>query len=171
MVCPKCGAILADDAQQCQYCGKQIPAKADIKEQKPENVLAGTFGALLGAILGGGVVLLLGRLGYVATLSGIAVVYCTMVFYDLFAGRKAKKGLAICLLLIAVTPYIADRIDWALLLMKESGVMTFGEAFVRVPDMIGDAIVAKDYFVHLLMLYGFAVVGAGGALKDYFHDN
>ena len=169
MRCPKCGELLPVNAKFCDRCGETL-TQSEIAgpEQKPENVLRGILGALIGALIGGGVVILMNRWGYVASLSGLAIAYSVVHLYDLFAGRMPKKGLVICLFVMAITPYIADRIDWALLIMKDSGVLTFGEAFALVPDLIGDAIDAGEYGKHLLLLYGFAVVGAVSALKDIF---
>lgn len=169
MRCPKCGELLPVNAKFCGSCGENLtPPESAAQEQKPEKVLIGTLGALLGAILGGGVVILMSRLGYVASLSGLAIAYSVVYLYDIFAGRRPKKGLVICLFIMAITPYLADRIDWALVIMKESGVLTFGEAFALIPDLIGDAIDTGDYVKNLLLIYAFAIVGALGALKDIF---
>ena len=165
MKCPKCGELLPEQAKFCDRCGESLlPAQ----EEKPENVLRGILGALLGALIGGGMVILLSRLGKIATLSGIAISVSVVELYDLFAGRKPRKGLWICLLIMALTPYIADRIDWAITLMKESGVMTFGEAFALVPDLVGDAIDAGTYGKNLLLIYAFAAAGAVDTFRDLF---
>lgn len=181
MYCPKCGQTLGEKANFCENCGHPIaPQAAPAPEipvhevptaaQKPEKVLTGIFGAILGAILGGAVIILMSRLGYVAALSGLAVAISVLEGYDLFAGHKPAKGLWICLLIMAVTPYLADRIDWAIVLVKEygDGGLTFWDAFARVPDLIGNIIESKVYTRNLLLTYGFAVLGAFGTLKDFF---
>ena len=182
MNCPKCGQALGENVNFCTNCGNAIAAKdapvtpapeAPAVEQKPENVLKGTIGALIGAIIGGGVIILMSRLGYVAGLSGLALAICTLTGYEILGYRKPAKGLWICLLLMAVTPYIADRIDWAIVLVKEYGAegITFGEAFATLPDWIGNGIETKAYIKHLVFVYGFAIVGAFSTIKDFFKKN
>lgn len=181
MNCPKCGEVLGENARVCEHCGTAVPAEATpvaqpaapetpAAEQKPEKVLTGTIGALIGAIIGGAVVILMSRFGYVASLSGLAIAISVVEGYDLFGGRKPAKGLWICLLIMAVTPYIADRIDWAIVLVKEYGAenMSFGEAFAEIPSMIGNGIETKDYIKNLVLLYIFAFLGAFSTLKDLF---
>lgn len=175
MNCPNCGTPLEENAQFCGSCGAAVTkenapaAQMPAKEEKPENVLTGTIGALLGAILGGAVIILMSRLGYVAGLSGLAVAISTLTGYEILGHRKPAKGLIICLLIMAVTPYIADRIDWALVITKEYGdSITFWEAYSAVPDMIDNGINPEDYRKNLLMVYGFAILGAFGTLRDFF---
>lgn len=172
MKCPKCGAPLVNNARCCGSCGYVIPSEPQTPEvdQRPENVLAGTIGALLGAILGGAVIILMSRLGYVASLSGLAVAISTLTGYEILGHRKPAKGLIICLLIMAVTPYIADRLNWAFIIMKayESEGITLFQAFESVPMLVGAGIDSTEYTKNLLMIYAFAAVGAFGTVKDMF---
>ena len=62
-----------------------------------------------------------------------------------------------------VTPYIADRICWALVIMEAFSAegVGFGTAFASVPELIAlDIIEMGDYLKELLMLYLFVILGA-----------
>lgn len=172
MNCTKCGNPVADHAAFCEFCGQSLEQAPAAPGKKPENVVTGTVGALIGAMIGGGCIILLSQLGYVAALSGLILAVCTLKGYELLGGQLSKKGVIICLVMMLIAPYIADRIDWAILIMNEwSDIgITFGEAFAAVPMLIEEeAIEMSTYITNLLMIYGFAVLGAfttlRGALK------
>ena len=93
-----------------------------------ENTMKGLLGAVLGGILGGESIVLLGQLGYVASISGVILAFCTIKGYELLAKEFSKKGLLICVLVMLITPYLADRVDWALVIARDLG-MAFGDAF------------------------------------------
>lgn len=145
------------------------PAVAAVP-QKPENVLTGVVGAIIGAVLGGASIVLLSQLGFVAAISGVILAVCTLKGYELLGGQLSKRGIIICCVLMAITPYIADRIDWAIIIAQtfaDEGV-TLGMAFAAVHDVIAESDMLVDYFTSLGMVYLFVVMGAFGTLKGLF---
>lgn len=201
MNCPKCGAPAASSFSFCEHCGSplesqqaaaQQPAleqpaynqpaydqpldqqpvsQQTAKPEKPENVVTGTVGALLGALIGAAAIILVSQLGYVAGICGVILAVCTLKGYELLGGKLSTKGIIIGIVIMLVTPYIADRMDWAIMLLKEtsgSGA-TFAEAFAKVPGLItedgielGDywfSVEPSDYYINLAMLYGFTLLG------------
>lgn len=178
MNCPKCGNPMAFGADTCEDCGYSISAQpvetapdqiteTDISTQKPDNVVTGTVGAIIGAVIGGAAIILLSQLGYVAAISGLILAVCTLKGYELLGGRLSTRGIVICIVIMLVAPYIADRIDWAILVMQEfadEGV-TFGEAFAAIPFLIEEeAIELSGYLLNLALIYVFAIVGAFSTL-------
>ena len=179
MNCEKCGAALGG-ASFCEFCGAPVPenirnSAVPAAEQpaaavravetvgKPENVITGAVGALIGAAIGGASIILLNRLGYVASISGLILAVCALKGYELLGNRLSAKGIVISVLLMLATPYLADRLDWALLAMEayEEYGITFAEAFRLVPELIKEgAIEQGEYIKNLLMIYGFAALGA-----------
>jgi len=87
MNCTKCGQEILNNATFCEHCGAEVkPVEAVSGEvQKPENVIAGIVGALIGAAIGGAAIILLSQLGVVASFSGIILAICTMKGYELRA--------------------------------------------------------------------------------------
>ena len=183
MNCPHCGAELIENAAFCGSCGASMVSEQHIQEQpmpaqeapvvpeKPENMLTGIVGALLGAAIGAGAIILLGQLGYIASISGFVLAVCTLKGYELLGGKLSTKGTIISLILMLITPYIADRLDWAIVIVKEfsSEGVTFGQAFAAVPALIEEGAITKsDYTTNLLMLYGFTILGAFSTFKGVF---
>ena len=182
MNCPNCGEPLLENAGFCGKCGTNVTAapaapqtEVPVPEvQKPENVLTGTIGALIGAALGAGAIILLSQLGYIASISGLVLAVCTLKGYELLGGRQSVKGIIISIVLMLVTPYIADRIDWAIVISNAYAAegATFGAAFALVPEFIADgSIDSGEYIKNLLMIYGFTALGAFGTVRSLFKKN
>lgn len=168
MNCQNCGKELYDHATVCDGCGAAVEVKP--AAVKPENVLTGVVGALIGAVLGGASIVLLSQLGFVASVSGLILAVCTLKGYELLGGQLTKKGIIISCVLMAITPYIADRIDWAIIIAQTfagEGV-TLGMAFAAVHEVIAENDMLGDYFMSLGMIYLFVVIGAFGTLKGLF---
>ena len=163
MNCTKCGNPLPEGTERCDSCG--FPVKS---AEKQENMVTGIVGALIGALLGAGSIILLSQLGYVASISGLILAVCTLKGYELLGGKLSGKGIAISIVLMLLTPYVADRIDWAILLMQEFSDygVTFAEAFALIPELLADGSIEQGtYWTNLLMIYGFALLGAFSTLR------
>ena len=157
-------------AKVCEHCGVETAATAiGVELEKPENVVTGTVGALLGALIGAIVIILFSRMGLVASVSGIILAVCTLKGYELLGGKLTKKGIVIAVLLMAVVPYVADRIEWAFIVLEQAqseGLdWTFGECFQVIPQMIEEGYIEKDvYATNLVKLYVFTAVGVLASL-------
>ena len=162
MNCRKCGNEIPEGQNICGSCG------ASVAVEKRENVVTGVVGALIGAAIGAGSIIGLSQLGYIASISGLILAVCTLKGYELLGGKLSTKGIVISAVLMLLTPYLADRMDWAIVVMQaweEYGV-TFGEAFAAVPELLADGSIEMSMYVkNLLMIYGFAVLGAFSTLK------
>lgn len=174
MNCPKCNSFIPDNASFCEFCGTaltqdMVSSASPAEMQKPDNLITGIVGALIGAVLGAAAIILLSRLGFVASISGLILAVCTTKGYELLGGRLSTRGIIISILLILVTPYIADRIDWAILLMQEYPGVSFADAFNAIPELLEEGYIESgDYTTNLLMIYGFAALGAFGSLRQIF---
>ncbi|MBE5866084.1 MAG: zinc ribbon domain-containing protein [Lachnospiraceae bacterium] len=178
MNCSNCGNQLEEGITSCTFCGQPVneepviqPAPAAVTPPKKENMVTGIVGALLGAALGAIVIILLGQMGFIASISGWILAVCTFKGYELFGRRLSFKGVVICLVLIVVTPYFADRLNIAIMLCKEIGdnSVSVGEVYAAIPDLIKEGfILQSEYIKSLLMLYVFAALGAFGTVRDLF---
>lgn len=162
MNCKKCGNEIPEGQNICGVCGTAVAA------EKHENVVTGIVGAIIGAAIGAGSIIGLSQLGYIASISGLILAVCTLKGYELLGGKLSTKGIVISAVLMLLTPYLADRLDWAIVIKQaweEYGV-TFAEAFAAVPELLADGSIEMSAYVkNLLMIYGFAVLGAFSTLK------
>ena len=140
-----------------------MDAAAPGEVKAPENVPLGLIGALLGAILGAASIILLSQLGYIASISGFILAFCTLKGYELLGKRMSKVGFAICCVLMLVTPFAANALDLLLQIyemLKEYGV-TMADTVTYVVELITtDPEMLKAYLSDLGMVYLFTVIGA-----------
>lgn len=178
MVCPHCSRRIEDGSKKCEYCGLAIaPEEPEVKEEKKPNVLLGTLGGILGAVLGGALVFFASRIGGLAgTIAGMLLSFCTILGYTLLSRRLTRGGIMISMALIAVTTYLADRLDWACRVVSwqaeqilETGAEqldTFG-AFMLVPSLINTGnIDFSAYMINLAVMYVFCALGAFFTLRS-----
>ena len=135
--------------------------------EKQEKVALGILGALIGGILGGAAIVLLGQMGLISAISGVILAFCSLKGYELLAGKLSKLGIVICIVVMLIVPYVADRISWALVIVEEFG-WQFGDAFRYVHDVIKEYAMEADYWKDLLFIYAFAVLGACTTVKQAF---
>lgn len=150
---------------------QQIPPQAAPVKRVRENVFTGLIGALIGASIGAAVIILLGRIGLVASISGFILAVCTLKGYQLLGRKIGIPGIIICLALIVITPYVADRIEWAMVIKKTYADMgvSLVDAFRVVPEFIKEGAIDKvSYIKSLGLIYLFAGFGAFGTLRSLF---
>lgn len=135
------------------------------KQQKKENLVGGIVGALLGSLLGVICIILLSQLGYVAALSGAVMAIGVLKGYELLGGKLTKKGIVISIVVMLFMTYVGDRLDWAIVLLREGGGADAGynlfECYRLIPEMISMQIIeVTNYIFNLFLLYVFLLLGA-----------
>ncbi len=162
MRCRKCSMEIPAGCATCPGCGAPVGPAAKFQNpaeiENSENIPLGILGALGGALLGALSIVLLSQLN---AISGFILAFCTLKGYEKLGGKLSGVGIIVSILLMLVTPYLADRISWALVIVKELPEdFTFTEAFVYVPEIIRLSELEGAYLRDILMLYGFCVLGA-----------
>jgi hypothetical protein len=145
----------------------EMPGSPEVKPA--ENFGLGLIGALVGAAIGGASIIGFSQLGYIASVSGVILAVCTLKGYELLGGKLSTKGIIVAIILVLVTPYLADRIDWAIRIMNQAQseglAWTFGESFQVIPQMIEAGIIEEEtYVANLVQLYLFTGIGVVATL-------
>lgn len=168
--CSHCGKVLRSGAAFCEHCGASAKTGEAPQPRKQPKIwtktpLAGVLGAVIGAGLGGSIILALYTMGYFAAISGIVLALGTLKGYELLGGPHTRGSLALCVVLMLVTPLFADTIHWALIICQAYADyhLTLWEALQAIPMFLAQgAIDPRGYLQNLLILYGFTVFGAVG---------
>ena len=174
MLCPNCDRRIPDDAEVCESCGKPLPSEEDEFDENDVDLgeepkpLRGFTGALLGALLSTVLIALLPQWGMQPSFGGVVVAFFVFMGYRLLSKTMTKIGVGVCLMFTLLTPYIADRIVWAVWVLENvtelagfplEGVSLM-ETFLLVPVALDeDKINVIEYFMGLLRLYLFTGVG------------
>ena len=137
------------------------------KQMKQEKAALGIVGALIGGLIGGASIILFGQLGLISAISGVIMAFCTLKGYELLGGKLSKNGVIVCIVVMLVMPYVADRINWALVIVKEFQV-GFGDAFRFVHQIVTEFALEGDYWKDLLFIYAFTALGSFSLIKQAF---
>lgn len=131
-----------------------------------ENYILGTLFAIVGTILGVIAIVIIGRLGYIAILGGVFMGFASLVAYKMGSGKLSKVGVAICIALMIVGVYLANRIDFALSLTQifhNNGYSSVRmmDSFSVLPQMISEGYIESYvYYGQLAIQYLAALGGA-----------
>ena len=130
------------------------------RKKRQENIVAGVVGAFLGTLLGVVCTVVIGQLGYVASVSGLIMAVGALKGYELLGGRLSKKGAVISSVLILVMTWLAHRLTWAIALASAAGLGVF-ESFQTIPELLEAGLLeGPAYWGDLVMLYLFTLLGA-----------
>ena len=147
-----------------------VPAQESPLEIKsPENMVLGMVGAVIGALIGGASIIGLSQLGYIASISGVLLAVCTLKGYEFLAGGISPAGLLACAVLMLVTPFAADWIDWTIVLYEAwAGYgATFLDCMMTLPMVLAeDPELLGEYVKNLGMLYLFVIMGGFYTVKN-----
>jgi len=126
---------------------------------------------VLGSLIGVVCIIILGRLGYVAALSGIVMAFCTLKGFDKLGGKLTAVGIVIsCVIMIAMT-YFGNRLDWAFeissVIEKYRNVL---QAFRNVPAFVEKEGIKGAYIAAFVQQLLFIVVGAVPTIVSAFRE-
>ena len=147
----------------------EMPGSPEVKA--PENMALGILGAIVGALIGGASIIGLSQLGYIASVSGLILAFCTLKGYELLAKGISTKGVILCAVLMLLTPFVADYLDWGIAIFRDLGEygFTFGECLALIPEFLKDGTITMfEYLKNLGMIYLFVIMGGFYTLKNAF---
>ena len=127
---------------------------------KQENKIMGTVGAVAGAFLGIVVWCLLGKLGVISWIGGLAIVGLSFGGYMLLGKEISKFGAVLIILLAVISVYIATRLNWAIALQEIADDLTLFESYDYVMDLLELAGEKGEFYKDLV--FGYAVTVAAG---------
>lgn len=169
--CQVCGelkqveAISIDESflSACDDCFSSLQQNVTLANEsdkaKKENIFGGVLGALIGSLIGMVFIIFVSQLGKIAVLSGIVMAFCTLKGYEIGGHKLTKKGIIFSLVLMVGMIYLADRLDWAIVISRELEE-DFFLSFKAVPDLIKvDVIEKADYIKNLVSLYIYSLIG------------
>jgi len=142
-------------------CGYSI--ETDSYNSQKENVLLGTVGAFIGAIIGGAVTLFIARLGYVAFYAGFILGICVVKGYEILGKKFSKLGAVISSILLLVTVVLVHQFDYALEAVKQLG-LDFSDGFDLINSLVLNGEAPEKYFFNFFMLAVFTIIGGGVAI-------
>ncbi|WP_270285341.1 hypothetical protein [Streptococcus koreensis] len=148
-----------------QELSTQLKIDTDSYNSQKENVLLGTVGAFIGAIIGGAVTLFIARLGYVAFYAGFILGICVVKGYEILGKKFSKLGAVISSILLLVTVVLVHQFDYALEAVKQLG-LDFSDGFDLINTLVLNGEAPEKYFFNFFMLAVFTIIGGGVAISS-----
>lgn len=167
--------------QLCEECEtgmrSNLSVMAQQEQQKRENVIGGTVGAVLGSLLGVLCIVVLGQLGYVASVSGAVMAIGVLKGYEMLGGKLTKKGVIISSVIMLIMTYVGNQLDWAIELFTKAGGSAHGlnlfDCYRLVPMMVFNLYreeLMGSYIVNLIMIYVFLLLGAVPTIRNRVYE-
>ena len=142
--------------------------------KKEENVAKGIIGGILGSLVGVLAIVLIGQIGYIAVISGIAMGACTILGYNKLSGGISKKGIIISIIIMVIMTYVGVRLNAAITINNELSKYAktdFMEIFGNVSDIVKlDSKLQSAYMRDIILTYVFTAIGVFGIIKTKFNE-
>ena len=188
MNCKSCGAKIQEGDSFCKYCGTPLNKEEKILDsniefvQKPsnnsskENIGKGILGSIIGSLVGAVIIIILSRIGFVASVAGLAMAYCTFYLYEKFAGSISKKGIIICIIVMIVMTFLAENMAVSMDISNELSKLGYKSfdtmyVFTNFFSLLEEGVIdSGTYAINLLMVYVFNAIGAFGIIKTKLNN-
>ena len=144
----------------------QAPEAAE--ENTALTVIKAILGAMLGSVPSMFLWLVIGKVGYLAVISGFFMIMGELIACDRFTKNSRQMNFAtavvICSAVMAVNTYLCSRFVWAWQLsgiLWENGIsISVFECFADLGELNLDLGLDTDFGIFLINCYAFAVLGA-----------
>ncbi len=94
----------------CDDCANDLISKIEEDKNSPGNYVVGFVGSLIGALVGSLAWIIIGALGFIASIAGAAISFCAFKGYELAKGKLSKTGIIINIVSIVIAFLFAQYI-------------------------------------------------------------
>lgn len=134
-----------------------------------ENVPAGIVGAFLGGIIGSLLIVLIGLLGFVASIGGVAVAVTTLTGYEKFAKKLSVRGIVISVIVMIIIITFITRLEWTIDICMEmseyGGDISPLAVFLNMHAILKEFDCVAEYVKEIVVLFIFTAIGAVPTVK------
>lgn len=133
------------------------------------NLKKGILGAVVGSIPGILLWILLGYIGYTASIVGFVIAFGILFGYNLLGGTLEKTGIIICIVVLLIAIYVGEHMTWSVVIYKAlkeySEEVTLGDCVKNLQPMLALIEMKGDFVSSVVKGYIFGLLGAFGAIK------
>ncbi len=122
----------------CETCGTNVMNQFEKEKAQDTNYIRGFFASLIGALIGSTVWIIIGVLGFVASIAGLAISYCAFKGYEIANGKFTRKGIILNIITIVLAFIFAQYAGLYIDFLKEYENLSLYK-FIRVtPYLFSD---------------------------------
>ncbi len=139
-------------------------------EEKRVNLIPGIVGALAGALVGAGLWVLIGQIGFIAGIAGFVMLKLSLGGFEKLGGGLDKRGAVICLLITAGMIFGANLLDYGVSMTRayfefETSFETLAYVFSNFGNLMSDMDMWKGFYIDLAIGYGLSIWSSLGAIR------
>lgn len=138
-----------------------------------DNVFLGIVGAVIGALIGSALWVLIGQVGFIAGIAGYAIVFCSVKGYKLLGKTISKKGIIICVIFSLVMILAAEYVSTGIAIYQafiEDYYITIADAMKSVPEFLKESEVRNELLKNLAVGYGLAIWASFSYVKGLWRN-
>lgn len=136
------------------------------------NYGLGIVGALIGALIGGVLWVVIGRLGYIAGIAGFAIIYLAAMGFKKGAKVLTRSGAVIAVIISVVMIFAANYMLYVWMMVEAfGGRYTFGEMVTGLFPMLSEYEFMGDFVKDVVIGYGLSLLAAFSTLKTLLGKN
>ncbi len=140
-----------------------------LQYNKKGNLFLGVIGAIAGSLVGVGLWVLIGQIGFVAGIAGFIMLKLALSGYQKLGGPLDKKGAVTCLFITAAMVLGANLLDYAVSMARvylqyEASLETLVYVFSNFGRLMNNADMWKGFFLDLAIGFGLSVWSSAGII-------
>lgn len=150
----------------CNDCANDVKTKLAEEEKRSSYYVKGFFASLIGALIGSIVWIILGAIGFIASIAGLAIAYCAFFGYSRFGGKVSKTGVILTVFSIVIAFLFAEYIGLGIDFIKAVDGATMLDYIFYTPVILSDVELIKSILPDLGFGVLFAFLGSNRTIRD-----
>lgn len=128
------------------------------------NYIKGLLGAIVGALIGSILWVVVYQLGIIAAICGMAIALCSIKGYILLGGKVNLIGIIMVIVVILASVFLAEFTGLAISVSRELGI-SISDALDFMSIALKDSEVKMEVIKELIIGYVFTIAGVGSYLS------
>ena len=154
--------------------GQLEQSKQQIADTR-ENVPLGTVGAIIGALLGGVLWVVIGRIGYYAWFAGFLAIFAAFYGYRMLGKRVSRQGSIIVYAVSIIVIFLASLTEWAWRFydeLKKMYQVTFFEVWKATPELLmQNPELRRRFLIDIAIGLGIVIVAGIFLLRQLYREH
>ena len=158
----------------CEDCARKAMNDLEADKAGKGNYIQGFLASLAGAIIGSFFWIVIGALGFVASIAGFAIAWCAFTGYAFAKGKLTKKGIVLNVVAIVIAFIFAQYAGLFIDFLKEvesvkgHPILALRVFLLITPEMLSDGEFVKELLPNIGLGLLFAFLGTYRMIANNF---
>lgn len=151
----------------CQECGSQIIKQHENFTNSKNYYIKGFLFSLVGAIIGSLAWILIGAIGFYASIAGYAIAYCAFTAYNMANAKLTRTGVILNIIAIGIAFLTANYIGIFIDIHKINTNISFGIYLRATRNLYTDPEFLKSILLNFALGLLFIFLGCRATVRNY----